>query len=298
MVALVTPMSATGVLDMPALDRLLDFHLHAGTDALVIAGTTGESATLGHDDYLALLAHAIDQVSGRLLVIAGAGSCATAVAIRQAKNAAQLGADGLLVVTPYYNRPTQNGLHDHYLAVAEASDLPVVLYNVPSRTSCDMLPETVAKLAEIDNIVAIKEAVAELSRVRELIDCTPDDFAVFSGDDATAMQSMQAGAAGVVSVVANLMPAEMAQLCKACREKDGGEAERLNTRLEPFFAASMLESNPIPVKWCLYRMGMIGPGIRLPLTALAQRYRGSCEALLQDEGLLARTRIPNQSEKQ
>jgi len=289
MVALVTPMSASGVLDFSALKRLLDFHLQAGTAAVVIAGTTGESATLDHDDYLALLACAIEHCHSRLPVIAGAGSCATATAVSQAKIAHQLGADGLLVVTPYYNRPTQDGLFAHYRAVAEACELPLILYNVPGRTGCDLLPETVARLAEIGNIVAIKEAVAELGRVQQLLACTPDDFVVFSGDDATAMQSLLAGASGVVSVVANLMPATMAALCVACREKDRDQAQTINLRLAPFYAVTMLESNPIPVKWCLHRMGLIGTGIRLPMTALAPRHRSRCDDLLRKEGLLPDT---------
>jgi len=213
-VALVTPMKAGGEIDWDALDRLTEMHVAEGTDAIVAVGTTGESATLDCEEHCAVIKRVVDQVDGRIKVIAGTGANSTAEAIALTREAKEAGADACLLVTPYYNKPTQEGLYQHHKAIAEAVDIEQILYNVPGRTACDMLPETVRRLAEIPNIVAIKEATGDLERARELIETLPADFAVYSGDDATAVELMLLGGKGNISVTANVAPAEMAQLCE------------------------------------------------------------------------------------
>lgn len=279
-VALVTPMTGAGDIDYPALGGLLDFHLQSGTDAVVIAGTTGESATLDSDEYRQLLAFAVDRVGGRMPVLAGTGGPATAYTVKQTRIAAELGADAALVVTPYYNRPPQQGLVQHYRAVARGARIPIVLYNVPARTGVDMTVDTVSELASCDEIIAIKEANAESGRIAELVDRVGDRMLVLSGDDPTAAQAMLDGAAGVISVVANVVPDLMHRLCELACAGDSAAAETLDQRLEPLYTALAVQANPIPVKWSLQAMGKIGAGIRLPLTGLDERHHDQVNEVL------------------
>jgi 4-hydroxy-tetrahydrodipicolinate synthase len=272
-VALVTPFTGQNGIDGAALDALVDFHLEQGSDGLVVAGTTGESATLGKDEFEALLAAVVRRVAGRIPVLAGTGSASTAVAVRQTRRAGELGADGALVVTPYYIRPTQAGLKAHFTAVADAAAVPVVLYNVPSRTAVDMLPETVAALAPHPRIAGIKETAGGQGRIEELRARCGPDFSVLSGDDHSCLGAMKSGADGVISVAANVAPALLHALCTAAAEHDWPAAESLDQRLQPLFDVLSLESNPIPVKWALFEMKRAGPGIRLPLTPLDPVHR-------------------------
>lgn len=278
--ALVTPMHADGTLDLAAFRRLLDHQLAGGSSGVVVAGTTGESATLNAAELEQLLATALEHVDGRLPVIAGSGSSDTRKTIETSRMAERVGADALLVVTPYYNRPTQRGLAAHYRAVADAVNLPVLLYNVPGRTGVDLLPDTVAELAAVDNIVAVKEARPEGDRVRALLAAADGRVNVLSGDDGSAAASMALGAHGVISVAANVAPAAMSALCRLARAGGSGDWQTLDGQLQPLFAGMMLESNPIPCKWSLYRMGLIDRGIRLPLQTLAAEHRQTIDRLL------------------
>jgi 4-hydroxy-tetrahydrodipicolinate synthase len=268
-VALVTPMGAAGELDLAALDRLIEFHIGEGTDGFVIAGTTGESPTLAADELEALVGRAVAAVAGRVPVIAGSGTNSTAKTIELTRRVARAGADAALVVTPYYNKPMQAGLLAHYRAVADASDVPVVLYNVPGRTACDLKPETAAALAEHERIVGLKEALPDPARWQALQELCPADFCLFSGDDATAMDFVLAGGEGVISVTANVAPRLMHGLCAAALAGERRKAMSINDRLNDLHGALFVESSPIPVKWAVARMGLIDPGIRLPLTWLA-----------------------------
>jgi 4-hydroxy-tetrahydrodipicolinate synthase len=268
-VALVTPMGAAGELDLAALDRLIEFHIGEGTDGFVIAGTTGESPTLAADELEALVGRAVAAVAGRVPVIAGSGTNSTAKTIELTRRVARAGADAALVVTPYYNKPMQAGLLAHYRAVADASEVPVVLYNVPGRTACDLKPETAAALAEHERIVGLKEALADPARWQALKELCPDDFCLLSGDDATAMDFVLAGGEGVISVTANVAPRLMHGLCAAALAGERRKAMSINDRLNDLHGALFVESSPIPVKWAVARMGLIDPGIRLPLTWLA-----------------------------
>jgi len=289
-VALVTPFSGEGGIDYPAVDGLVDFHLEQGSDGLVVAGTTGESAALTRPEWRELLAAVVRRVDGAIPVLAGTGSAATATAVDLTRQAGELGADGALVVTPYYVRPGQAGLEEHFSTIANASSIPVVLYNVPSRTAVDLLPETTARLAVHPRIVGIKEAKREPGRIEELVERCGPGFAVLSGDDPSCLEAMQAGAGGVVSVAANVAPAMMHELCVLARSEDGDAALALDGRLQMLFDALALESNPIPVKWALFEMGRIGPQIRLPLTPLDERHRGPLRQCLDAFGLVrART---------
>jgi 4-hydroxy-tetrahydrodipicolinate synthase len=279
-VALVTPMSDDFRIDVDALEKLVDWHLRKGTSALVIAGTTGESATLSGDEFDLVVSTAVARAGGRIPVIAGTGGPDTAKTVRQTSRAAALGADAALVVTPYYNRPPQAGLLAHYRAVADSASLPLILYNVPSRTGVDLLPDTVAELAQTDSIVAIKEASTEPGRITELIRKTGDRITVLSGDDPSCLQAIFAGARGVISVAANIAPAEMAALCRLAMNGDADEARSLDTRLQPVFAALALQTNPIPVKWAMSQLGLVKKGIRLPLTTLATEFRLKLTAAL------------------
>jgi len=289
-VALVTPFSRGGGIDYTAVASLVDFHLEQGSDGLVVAGTTGESAALTRPEWRELLAAVVRRVDGAIPVLAGTGSAATATAIDLTRQAGELGADGALVVTPYYVRPGQAGLEAHFNAIADAATIPVVLYNVPSRTAVDLLPETTARLAAHRRIAGIKEAKRETGRIEELVERCGPDFAVLSGDDPSCLEAMQAGACGVVSVAANVAPAMMHELCVLARGEDGDAAQALERRLQTLFAALALESNPIPVKWALFEMGRIGPQIRLPLTPLDERHRGPLRQCLDALGLVrART---------
>jgi 4-hydroxy-tetrahydrodipicolinate synthase len=287
-VALVTPFTDQDAVDGAALDALVDFHLEQGSDGLVVAGTTGESATLGKDEFAALLAAVVRRVARRIPVLAGTGSASTAVAVRQTRLAGELGADGVLVVTPYYVRPTQAGLQAHFTAVADAAAVPVVLYNVPSRTAVDLLPETVAALAAHPRIAGIKEAAGGQGRIEELRARCGPDFTVLSGDDRSCLGAMKSGADGVISVAANVAPGLLHALCAAAAEHDWPAAERLDERLQPLFDLLSLETNPIPVKWALFAMQRVGPGIRLPLTPLDPVHRPAVRNGLEALGLALR----------
>jgi len=285
-VALITPMSEAGELDDDALTRLIDFHVEAGTAGIVAVGTTGESATLDEDEHCAVIARAVEIAAGRIPVIAGTGANATSEAIRLTRCARDAGADAALLVTPYYNKPTQRGLIAHYRAVAEAVDIPQILYNVPGRTACDLLPETAGELAAVDNIVGIKEATADLDRVERLRALCGDDFALYSGDDATGCEFMLRGGDGVISVTSNCAPRAMAQMCAAALRGDRDEAERLNRQLDGLHHALFLESNPIPVKWAMHAMGLAKPGIRLPLTWLSEDKQPVLRRAMEQAGVL------------
>ena len=269
MVAIVTPMSPDGALDHDSLARLIEFHIENGTDAIVAVGTTGESATLDEDEHCALIREVVERVRGRVPVIAGTGANATSEAIRLTRCALEGGADACLLVTPYYNKPTQEGLYLHYKAVAEAVPIPQILYNVPGRTACDLLPETVARLAAVSNIVGIKEATGNIARAREILDRCGDKMDVYAGDDATAMELMLMGGKGVISVTATVAPRLMHEMSAAALRGDRTQADTINQRLMPLHQELFIESNPIPVKWALHQMGLIPSGLRLPLTPLS-----------------------------
>lgn len=285
-VALVTPMLADGGLDYENLSGLIEFHIDNGTNALVIVGTTGESATLDHQEHCDVIARAVDIAAGRIPIIAGTGANSTAEAISLTRCAAQAGADACLLVTPYYNKPTQEGLFCHFSAVAEAVVIPQILYNVPGRTACDMLPETVERLSRVDNIVGIKEATGDLQRAKDILARCDDDFALYSGDDATAMELMLLGGKGDISVTANVAPNAMQRMCSAAIAGDRDTATAINEALIPLHQGLFVESNPIPVKWALHEMGLVGPGIRLPLTPLAENYRGGLRNALERADVL------------
>ncbi|GAA3939820.1 4-hydroxy-tetrahydrodipicolinate synthase [Litoribacillus peritrichatus] len=272
-VALITPMLDNGKVDWDALDRLIDFHIENGTDSIVAVGTTGESATLDVKEHCLVIKHVVNRVAGRLPVIAGTGANSTAEAIELTETARQSGADACLLVTPYYNKPTQEGLFQHHKAISDAVDIPQILYNVPGRTACDMLPETVARIAELKNIVGIKEATGDIERAKQVIDLVGDKIAVYSGDDPTAYQLILAGGHGNISVTANVLPKQMSDLCKLALEGKAEEAKALNEEMMAVHSAMFVESNPIPVKWALADMGLVGLGIRLPLTVLQEQYR-------------------------
>lgn len=285
MVALATPMHEDGALDVPALHKLIDFHLANGTEAIVPAGTTGESATLDMDEHCRIIALTVARVAGRIPVIAGTGANSTTEAIELTVCARKAGAAAGLSVTPYYNKPTQEGLYRHYKKIAEAVALPLVLYNVPGRTAVDMLPATVARLARVPNVVGIKEATGEVARGVEILKTCGDGFEVYSGDDATAVELMLAGGHGVISVTANVVPRLMQDLCAAARAKDAARARTINEKLMGLHKQLFIESNPIPVKWALAQMGLIAPGIRLPLTPLSAGCHAAVRAAMQAAGV-------------
>ena len=260
-VAIVTPMRADGAVDFEALDRLVDFHIENGTDGIVAVGTTGESATLDIEEHIAVVSRVVAKAAKRLPVIAGTGANSTSEAIHWTKLAKDVGVDACLLVTPYYNKPTQEGLYRHFRAIAEAVDVPQILYNVPGRTACDMKPETVARLAEIRNIVGIKEASGSMDRNRELLQLLGGRFCLLSGDDDIAVESTIAGFRGVISVSANVAPRQVRAPIAAALEGNVDSARSLNEALKPLHRALFLESNPIPVKWALARLGLIGDGI-------------------------------------
>ena len=273
MVALVTPMHEDGALDLEALERLVEFHVEQGTDAIVSVGTTGESATLDEAEHCEVIRRTVEFARGRIPVIGGTGSNSTAEAIRLTRCAIEAGADACLLVTPYYNKPTQEGMYLHFKAVAEAVPVPQILYNVPGRTAVDLLPETVARLAEISNIVGLKEATGSLDRLEELKALCGDRIDFYSGDDATACEFMLRGGKGVISVTANVAPRLMHEMSRAAVAGDREAAEALDAKLAALHRDLFVESNPIPVKWAVEAMGLIGPGIRLPLTPLSEGFR-------------------------
>ncbi len=283
--ALVTPMREDGGIDLDAWDRLLDFHVREATDGVVVAGTTGESPTLERAELETLIRRAKSRLGGRMPVIAGSGSNSTAHSVTLSVAAQEAGADGLLVVTPYYNRPTQEGLFLHFTAIADAVRIPVVLYNVPGRTACDLLPETIARLSEHPRIVAVKEATGDVSRGVAVLEQARRGFVVLSGDDPTAADLMRVGARGVISVTANVAPRAMHDICVAALAGRHDEAAAGNERLMPLHRALFVEPNPIPVKWAVRRLGLIGPGIRLPLTPLSERYDQQVLAAMRATGI-------------
>ncbi|MCU5781558.1 dihydrodipicolinate synthase [Alcanivorax balearicus MACL04] len=285
-VALVTPMREDGSVDWERLRNLVDWHVEQGTHAIVAVGTTGESATLGFEEHDSVIREVVAVANKRIPVIAGTGANNTEEAIRLTRDAKRDGADACLLVTPYYNKPPQEGLYQHFLAVARAVDIPQILYNVPGRTSCDLLPETVERLCRVPNIVGIKEATGNLERAREIRERCGPDFMVYSGDDATACELMLAGGDGNISVTANVVPAKMARLCDAALSGDADGARALNAELEPLNRDLFIEANPIPVKWALYEMGMIDRGIRLPLVTLSEAAQPRLRETLRRSGLL------------
>jgi 4-hydroxy-tetrahydrodipicolinate synthase len=286
--ALVTPMRPDGALDLEAWDRLLDFHLAEGSDALVVGGTTGESPTLARAELEALITAAKRRVAGRVPVIAGSGTAGTAKSVELSRAAEAAGADALLVVTPYYNRPTQEGLFRHYTAIADAVGIPLVLYNVPGRTACDLLPDTVARLSAHPRIVGVKEATGSVERCSGILAAARPGFVVLSGDDATAIRLVRAGALGVISVTANVAPRAMHEACAAALAGDFATAERIDATLAPLHERLFVEPNPIPVKWLVHRMGIIGETLRLPLVPLSAARRAEVEAAALGAGLRLR----------
>ncbi len=271
-VALITPMTQTGEADLEALEALVAFHIENGTDAIVAMGTTGESATFSHQDHRAIVKHIIKFVGGKIPVIAGTGSNSTTEALALTQAAKDDGADGVLLVSPYYNKPPQEGLYQHHKLIADKVAIPQMLYNVPGRTASDMLPETVERLSKISNIVAIKEASGSLERAKEVMDRCGDNIDVISGDDAIAMDMILAGGKGNISVTANVAPAQMSEMCKAAAKGDKTKAELFNTPLLDLHSKLFVEANPIPVKWVMHKMGYGSNTVRLPLVPLAEEY--------------------------
>ncbi|MBS1229616.1 MAG: dihydrodipicolinate synthase [Proteobacteria bacterium] len=286
-VAIVTPMLEDGSLDLPGMRRLVDFHVQEGTDAICVVGTTGESPTVNVEEHHELIRLVVKQVAGRIPVIAGTGANSTAEAIEMTQFAKEAGADAALSVVPYYNKPTQEGIYRHFRAIAEAVDIPVILYNVPGRTVADMSNETTLRLAQIPNVVGIKDATGNIDRVGELIARAPQGFSVYSGDDASACAAMLMGGQGDISVVANVAPRLMHELCAAALGGDLVKARQLNFRLLGLHRQLFCEANPIPVKWACQQLGLIKDGIRLPLTPLSPEYHERVRAAMREAGLLA-----------
>ena len=272
MVAIVTPMFDDGSLDLDTLRKLIDWHIDAGTDGIVVVGTTGESPTVDVDEHCLLIKTTVEQVAGRVPVIAGTGANSTREAIELTKNAKELGANACLLVAPYYNKPTQEGLYQHFAAVAAAVDIPQILYNVPGRTGCDINNDTVIRLSAIANIVGIKDATGGIERGTDLLLRTPERFAVYSGDDATGMALMLLGARGVISVTANVAPKLMHEMCEAAIAGNVAKARKINAKLFALHQKLFVEANPIPVKWILQKMGLIQAGIRLPMVNCSAQF--------------------------
>jgi 4-hydroxy-tetrahydrodipicolinate synthase len=285
MVAIVTPMTADGGLDWPAWDRLLDFHAREGTDGIVVAGTTGESPALGADEIEELTRRAVTRCRGKVKVIVGAGTHSTAGTVARTRALSRLGVDAVMLVTPYYNKPPQEGLYRHFSAAADASAVPVILYNVPNRTGVDLLPGTVARLARNPQIVAIKEATGSLTRARETLSACPPEFTLLSGDDATAIDLMSLGARGVISVSANVAPRRMHEACAAALAGDLEKARAVDESLRPLHRDLFVEASPIPVKWAVARMGLIGNAIRLPLVELSTAHQDTVLRAMQAAGV-------------
>jgi 4-hydroxy-tetrahydrodipicolinate synthase len=285
-VAIVTPMTADGALDLPRLKSLIEWHIAEGTDGVVIVGTTGESPTVDVEEHERLIEASIEYAAGRIPVIAGTGGNSTKEAIVLTQYAKKAGADYALSVVPYYNKPTQEGLYRHFKAIAESTDLPMLLYNVPSRTVADLANETVLRLAEVKGIVGIKDATSNIERVTDLMKRMPKGFMVFSGNDDAALAYMLLGGDGVISVTANVAPRLMHEMCEAARAGDAKRATQINNRLLPLHRHLFVEANPIPVKWALARMGRIAEGVRLPLTPLAAQFHETVAAALREAGCL------------
>jgi 4-hydroxy-tetrahydrodipicolinate synthase len=286
MVALITPMFSDGTIDFNSLAELIEWHIANQTDALVIFGTTGESATVNFAERQDVLKRSIKQVAQRVPVIVGTGTNSTQSTIDLTRNAMELGADACLVVTPYYNKPPQEGLYQHFLAVAKAVPLPIILYNVPGRTGCDLLPETICRLNNVGNIIGVKEATGNIQRVKDILACSENKIDLYSGDDATSLEFILAGGRGVISVTANIAPKLMHDMCQAALHKDVALATELQNKLMPLHDRLFIEPNPIPVKWALHNMGKIADGIRLPLTGLASSYQQPVREAMQEAGLI------------
>jgi 4-hydroxy-tetrahydrodipicolinate synthase len=271
-VALVTPMTETGDIDWAALERLIDWHIANGTQALGLVGTTGEASTLSHPEHREVIRFGVSHAGGRIPIMAGTGSNSTLEAVELTVSAAEAGADCALLVTPYYNRPTQEGLYQHFKTVAGAINLPIVLYNVPSRTGCDLSVETTLRLSQIENIVGLKDATGDVARGAALIQALPKGFAVYSGDDSTTCDLLDVGAAGCISVTANVAPAQMADMCKLALAGDMASARAIDDQVRALHGTLFIEPNPIPVKYAMGKMGLIEPTMRLPLTPLSETH--------------------------
>ena len=269
-VALVTPMYENGAIDKESLEKLVKYHINQGTDALVAVGTTGESATLSEDEHCEVIKTIVDYVSGRIPVIAGTGSNSTTEAINLTRKAQQAGADACLIVTPYYNKPTQEGLYLHYKTIAEAVDIPQILYNVPGRTACDMLPETIGRLSKLTNIIGVKEATGDLTRVKKIRDLAGENFAIYTGDDATSVEFCLLGGNGSITVTGNVAPRLVHEMIMAAITGDKETALAIDEKLADLHKNLFIQSNPIPVKWAVAEMGLMRQGIRLPLTWLTE----------------------------
>ena len=284
--AIVTPMHPDGSLDLKGLRKLIDWHIEQGTDAIVIVGTTGESPTVSVEEHSELIRVAVEHTNKRIPIIAGTGGNSTSEAIELTDYARKVGADASLLVVPYYNRPTQEGMYQHFRKIAEAVDLPAILYNVPGRTVADMSNETILRLAQIPGIIGVKDATGNIARGSDLIRLAPKSFAVYSGDDATAMALMFCGGKGNISVVANIAPKAMHELCVAAMAGDVKTAVEINNRMLPLHLKLFVEPNPVPVKWAMTELGLIPSGIRLPLVPLATEYQGAVRAALRESGVL------------
>ena len=285
-VAIVTPMHEDGSLDLDSLAKLVDHHIKQGTDGIVSVGTTGESATLSHDEHHTVIEKTIQATAGRVPVIAGTGSNSTAEALELTKIALELGADACLLVVPYYNKPTQEGLYQHFKLIAESVPIPQILYNVPGRTSVDLLNSTAIRLSHIDNIIGIKDATADIERGKKLIEQTADDFVSYSGQDTAALELMLVGGKGTISVTANVAPNLMHEMCTAAVSGDAGRARQLNDKLNPLHDAMFIESNPIPAKWGVSQQGFIENCLRLPLVPLTEEAQNSVRAAMTGVGVL------------
>lgn len=290
LVALVTPFDSNNRVDYASLKRLIDFHVEQGTDGLVIAGTTGESATLERFEHIELIGRAVEIASGRLPIIAGTGSNSTAQTIELSLAVADPGIAAYLVVVPYYNKPMQEGMYRHFTAIADAVDKPIMMYNVPGRTVADMLPETVGRLAAHDNIFGIKEATGDLQRLKEIQTQVDDTFMLYSGDDFTLLPFIEQGGHGVVTVSGNVAPEQVSRLCKLALAGKHEEAMQLDATLQPLNKALFVESNPIPVKWSVSEMGLMAPHIRLPLTPYSEQYHEGMRSAMRNAGVVAGTR--------
>jgi len=286
MVALVTPMHLDGSVDFDSLSQLVEFHIENGTSAIISMGTTGESATLDEKEHCEVIRKTVEMANNRLPIIAGTGANSTTEAITLTRCAMQAGADACLLVTPYYNKPTQEGLYLHHKLIAETVPVPQILYNVPGRTACDMLPETVARLSKVSNIIGIKEATGDLSRLTQIRELCGENFDIFSGDDATGTEFMLQGGNGVISVTNNVAPKAMAEMCEAALAGDREKALELNQPLTGLHNDLFVEANPIPVKWALTEMGKMPQGIRLPLTTLSEQYHEKLREAMRQAGVL------------
>lgn len=285
LIALATPFDADNRIDYQALEKLIEFHVSEGSNGLVIAGTTGESATLDKSEHAELIGSAVDIVKGRLPVIAGTGSNSTAQTIKLSKEVGGCDFDAYLMVAPYYNKPMQEGIYQHFSTIADAVDKPVMLYNVPGRTVTDILPETVARLAAHPNIFGIKEATGDIDRLNQIRKLVSDDFMLYSGDDFTALSFIENGGHGVVTVSGNVAPRLMADMCRAASAGESGKAKELDEKLQPLNKALFVESNPIPLKWTLAEMGLISPAIRLPLTPYAEENHANMRQAMAHAGI-------------